>query len=56
MPVTIDEITAEIEPRPEPAPTNEPRSGRPSSPELELQKQRDLLARLEVRAARVRAD
>ena len=56
MAVQIDEITAEIEaPRAETAPAAAKRSAE-TSPETELRKQRDLLARLETRAARVCAD
>jgi hypothetical protein len=56
MPVQIDEVTAEIEPAPaNPAPAP-PGSTAPPSPETELRKQRDLLARLAARAARVCAD
>jgi hypothetical protein len=56
MPVQIDEITAQVDPAPAaqtPAPTNSPA---PASLETELRRQRELLARLEVRAARVAAD
>jgi hypothetical protein len=56
MPVQIDEVSAEVEPmRPEQsaAPSQRPRE---SSPETELRQHLDLLARLEIRAARVRAD
>jgi hypothetical protein len=56
MAVQIDEITAEIEPsRAEPTPAAPTRSAE-ASPETELRKQRDLLARFETRAARVCAD
>ena len=56
MAVQIDEVTAEIEPsRAEPTPATPARSSE-TSPETELRKQRELLARLEARAARVRAD
>jgi hypothetical protein len=55
MPLQIDEVSAEVE-RPEtPAP---PPSGGSNQSEAvtEFRRQRDLLARLETRAARLRAD
>ena len=56
MPVQIDEISAEIEPsRPELAPPP-PHSAPETSPATALRRERELLARLEVRAARVFAD
>lgn len=56
MPVQIDEITAEVAPSAsESAPAPSSRASE-SSPETELRRQRALLAQLEVRAARVRAD
>jgi hypothetical protein len=56
MPVQIDEVSAEVEPmRPEQTAATSPRPGE-STPEAELRQQLDLLVRLEVRAARVRAD
>jgi hypothetical protein len=56
MPVAIDEVTAEVEPlRPEPA-TRGTGSAPEGSPEVQLRRQCDMHARLECRAARVRAD
>ena len=57
MAVQIDEVTAEIDSPPAAPAADRNASAPPSpSPEIELRKQRDLLARLEIRAARVRAD
>jgi hypothetical protein len=56
MPVQIDEMTAEVEPAPAAPAPPPPNPAAPPSPETELCKQRDLLARLDLRAARVRAD
>jgi len=56
MPVSIDEVTAEVEPSPN-APSssgNDQAAG--TSPEAELRKLQDMLARVRARAARIRAD
>jgi hypothetical protein len=56
MPVQIDELSAEVAPSaPESAPAPPARPG-DSPPEAEWPRQHDLLARLEARAARIRAD
>jgi hypothetical protein len=58
MPVSIDEVTAEIEP----ARAGPPASGAggaaagPVSPEVERRRMMETLACIEVRAARIRAD
>jgi hypothetical protein len=56
MAVQIDEITAEIEPSRAEATPAAPARASETSPETEMRRQGDLLARLETRAARVRAD
>jgi hypothetical protein len=55
MPVTIDEISAEVE-RPETPAAPALRQSGENQPETELRRQCDLLARIERRAARLRAD
>jgi len=55
MPLQIDEVSAEVE-RPEtpaPPPSSEPGS---DQPQMQFRRQCDLLARVETRAARLRAD
>jgi hypothetical protein len=55
MPVTIDQITAEVEPPAtrSPAPGNEPAS---TPPEVQERRQSEILVRLARRAARLHAD
>jgi hypothetical protein len=55
MSVTIDEISAEVERAETPAAPG-PRPSGESQPEAELRRQCDLFARIECRAARLRAD
>lgn len=55
MPITIDEITADVAP-PEPAPDTRPRAEGQAPPALDPRRLREALDRLEVRACRVRAD
>jgi hypothetical protein len=55
MSITIDEISAEVE-RPETPAAPALRESGENQPEAQLRRQCDLLARLERRAARLRAD
>ena len=54
MPLSIDEVSAEVEPPETPAPA--PAAAGESQPEAEFRRQCELLARVERRAARLRAD
>ena len=56
MPITIDEVTAEVVPAPPTGAPASPGAAAPAAPEAELRHQGDVLARLEQRAARLRAD
>jgi hypothetical protein len=56
MPVTIDEIDAEIEPAPTQGATPAPNEKSAPQPEAEVRRECDLLARIAARAARLRAD
>jgi hypothetical protein len=57
MPVSIDEVTAEVEPeRPAAAPGASTQSNSAPAREVEVRKHGDLHRHLECRAARVRAD
>ncbi len=57
MPVTIEEITAEVEAPPaNPGPPAQAGDGPHPAPERELRRQREVLDRLAIRSARLRAD
>ncbi len=56
MPVTIDEITAEIEPTPQRANAAPASSNPPPSPETQRQRLEDLTALVRSRAQRLKAD
>lgn len=56
MPVQIDEISAEVAPAPGSSPPAESATANPMSSEIQLRRQREAMARLEVRAARLHAD
>jgi hypothetical protein len=55
MPVTIDEVTAEVEPPAPRSASDAPGSGG-QPPEAEERRQAEILARLARRAARLKAD
>lgn len=57
MPVTIDEVTAEVAPAMAERPTSPPvNEQNPLSPEMELRLHYELRNHLAIRAARLRAD
>jgi len=56
MPVTIDEIDAEVEPPSSPGALPSPNEKTTQQPEVEARRQSDLLQRLAARAARLQAD
>jgi hypothetical protein len=56
MPLTIDQIDAQVEPPSTPAAPAKPRESGSDQPEMELRRQCDLLTRFAIRAARLRAD